>query len=215
LFPLRDVIPARSVPFVTVGLIAVNALCWAYELSLTGEALRAFAREWGVVPAGFDPLTVIPAMFLHGGWLHLISNMWFLWIFGDNVEDRMGHRRFLLFYLLCGAGAAVGQVLVEPRSLLPTIGASGAVSGVMGAYLVLYPRSRVLTLIPLIVVWDIVEVPAIVLLGLWFLLQAINALSETRVEVPSGGIAFAAHVAGFVFGILGVFLFRTRRRPRW
>jgi membrane associated rhomboid family serine protease len=198
-----------------MALIVANLLGWFYELSLSDNSLRAFIATYGVVPARLDPLTVITSMFLHGGWLHVIANMWFLWIFGDNVEDRMGHERFILFYALCGAGAAVGHVLMSPGSPVPTIGASGAVAGVMGAYLVLYPRSRVLTLIPLIVVWDVVEVPAILLLGLWFVLQVLSASAAAGGDPASGGVAFAAHVAGFGLGVVGVFAFRKRRQPRW
>ena len=156
-------------------------------------------------------------MFLHGSWSHVLGNMWYLWIFGDNVEDRMGHFRFLIFYLLCGIVAAFGQIFIDPTSTLPTIGASGAIAGVMGAYFVLYPQSRVLTLIPLIVFWEIVELPAIFLLGFWFLMQlfsagAIAATSNSQ----AGGVAFMAHVAGFIFGLVGVFIFRKREPDtRW
>jgi len=213
--PLRDVIPSRTTPFVTVALIVANAAAWLYELTLPEAGLRDVITTYGVVPARLEPIAVVTSTYLHGGWFHIIGNMWFLWIFGDNVEDRMGHGRYLLFYTLCGAGAALGQVLMEPSSLVPTIGASGAVAGVMGAYLVLYPRSRVLTLIPLIIIWDIVEVPAILLLGIWFALQVVSASAAAGGDLASGGIAFAAHVAGFLLGVLGVFAFRKRRQPRW
>jgi len=155
-------------------------------------------------------------MFLHGSWSHVIGNMWYLWIFGDNVEDRLGHGRFIIFYLLCGSAAALGQVAMEPNSMLPTIGASGAIAGVMGAYFVLYPQSRVLTLIPFI--WlQIVEVPAVVLLGFWFLMQIFSAgtIAMTATTHGSGGVAFAAHVAGFVMGLIGVFVFKKPERDRW
>src|SRR5205085_6590855 len=132
----------------------------------------------------------------HGSWMHVIGNMWYLWIFGDNVEDRVGHGRFILFYLLCGIAAALGQVYVDPTSHLPTIGASGAIAGVMGAYFVLYPRSRVLALVPLIIFWDIVELPAIVLLGFWFLMQLVSAGAIAATASTGGGVAFAAHVTG-------------------
>ena len=136
-------------------------------------------------------------MFLHGSWSHIIGNMWYLWIFGDNVEDRVGHGRFIVFYLLCGIAAALGQVAVDPNSTLPTIGASGAIAGVMGAYFVLYPRSRVLTLIPLIIFWEVIELPAIVLLGFWFLMQLFSAGAiAVTASTQGGGVAFAAHVAG-------------------
>ena len=217
MIPLRDVIPSRTVPFLTVTIIILNALAWFYELGLPREDLPVFLQQFGVVPAYFAPPTLISSMFLHGSWSHVLGNMWYLWIFGDNVEDRMGHFRFLIFYLLCGIVAAFGQIFIDPTSTLPTIGASGAIAGVMGAYFVLYPQSRVLTLIPLIVFWEIVELPAIFLLGFWFLMQlfsagAIAATSNSH----AGGVAFMAHVAGFIFGLIGVFLFRKREPDtRW
>src|SRR5215475_14596537 len=174
MIPLRDVIPSRTVPFLTVSIIVLNALAWFYELSLPREGLQVFLRQYGVVPAYFAPATLISSMFLHGSWMHILGNMWYLWIFGDNVEDRVGHGRFIVFYLLCGIAASLGQVAMDPNSMLPTIGASGAIAGVMGAYFVLYPQSRVLTLIPFI--WlQIVELPAVVLLGFWFLMQIFSA----------------------------------------
>jgi membrane associated rhomboid family serine protease len=141
--------------------------------------------------------------------------MWYLWIFGDNVEDRLGHGRFIIFYLLCGIGAALAQVAVDQSSTLPTIGASGAIAGVMGAYFVMYPRSRVLTLVPLIIIWDIIELPAIALLGLWFILQLFNSSTIAATAGMRGGVAFAAHVAGFVIGAMSVFAFRKRRQRAW
>src|SRR6185503_6876264 len=175
------------------------------------DELNQFIGAFGVVPAYFSWPTLITSMFLHGGWMHVIGNMWYLWIFGDNVEDRMGHFRFLVFYLLCGIVAAFGQILIDPTSTLPTIGASGAIAGVMGAYFVLYPQSRVLTLIPLIVFWEIVELPAIFLLGFWFLMQLFSAGAiAATANSQAGGVAFMAHVAGFVTGLVGVFIFRKR-----
>src|SRR5262249_37769801 len=152
--------------------------------------------------------TLITSMFLHGSWMHVIGNMWYLWIFGDNVEDRVGHGRFLVFYLLCGIAAALAQIAMDPTSVVPTVGASGAIAGVMGAYFVLYPNSRVLTLIPLFVFIQIVELPAILLLGFWFLLQLVNAgaVAATASVRGGGGIAFAAHVAGFLAGAAGIFI---------
>jgi membrane associated rhomboid family serine protease len=215
MIPLRDVIPSRTVPFVTVTVIVLNAAAWVLELSMTPPELNRFLIEYGVVPAAFRPVTLITSMFLHGGWSHIIGNMWFLWIFGDNVEDAFGHGRFIVFYLLCGTTAALGQIIMEPTSLLPTIGASGAIAGVMGAYFVLYPRSRVLTLIP-IFLFDVIEVPAIFLLGFWFLMQLVNAGAvATSANTGNGGVAFAAHVAGFVIGVGGVFVFRKREPPLW
>ena len=217
MIPLRDVIPSRTVPFLTVSIIILNILAWFYELALPREDLPLFLQQFGVVPAYFTFPTLVSSMFLHGSWSHVLGNMWYLWIFGDNVEDRMGHGRFLIFYLLCGFIAAFGQILIDPTSTLPTIGASGAIAGVMGAYFVLYPQSRVLTLIPLIVFFEIVELPAIFLLGFWFLMQLFSAGAiAVTANSHSGGVAFMAHVAGFVFGLIGVFIFRKREPDtRW
>jgi membrane associated rhomboid family serine protease len=212
--PLRDVIPSRTTPFLTVTIIAVNAVAFFYELSLSRRELTMFLQQFGVVPAFFTPATLVTSMFLHGGWMHFIGNMLYLWIFGDNVEDRLGHGRFLVFYLLCGFIAAFGQTWMDPESTVPMIGASGAIAGVMGAYLVLYPRSRVLTLIPLIIFWEIIEIPAVFLLGFWFLMQLFSAGAiATTAQATSGGVAFMAHVAGFLAGTAGVFVFRKKRRP--
>ena len=215
MIPLRDVIPSRTTPVVTVAIIALNAVAWLYELSLPERSLQELLRAYGVVPAAFQLMTLFTSMFLHGSWAHVIGNMWYLWIFGDNVEDRMGHGRFVVFYLLCGIGAALGHIAVQSTSLLPTIGASGAIAGVMGAYFVLYPHSRVLTLIPLIIVWEVVEIPAIFLLGFWFVMQLFSAgaIAVSANTAGSGGIAFVAHVAGFVLGMVGVFVFRKRQAP--
>jgi rhomboid family protein len=214
MIPLRDVIPSRTTPYITVTIIVLNAIAWLFELSLPREVLPAFLQVYGVVPADFHASTLVSSMFLHGSWMHVIGNMWYLWIFGDNVEDRVGHGRFIIFYLLCGAAAAFGQILIDPTSTLPTIGASGAIAGVMGAYFVLYPQSRVLTLIPLIIFWEIVELPAIFLLGFWFLMQLFSAGAiAVTASTGGGGVAFAAHVAGFVCGVAGVFVFRKREQP--
>src|SRR5207244_1093810 len=217
MLPLPHVIPSRTTPYITVSIIGLNAIAWLFELGLPSAALPVFLQVYGVVPAHFSVPTLVTSMFLHGSCMHVIGNMWYLWIFGDNVEDRVGHGRFIVFYLMCGMAAAFGQILMDPTSTLPTIGASGAIAGVMGAYFVLYPQSRVLTLIPLIIFWEIVELPAIFLLGFWFLMQlfsagAIAATSNTA----GGGVAFMAHVAGFVTGLIGVFVFRKREPDtRW
>jgi membrane associated rhomboid family serine protease len=215
MIPLRDVIPSRTTPYVTVTVIVLNALAWFFELSLPRDVLPVFLQVYGVVPADFSASALITSMFLHGSWSHVLGNMWYLWIFGDNVEDRMGHARFLVFYLLCGVVAALGQIAMDPQSTLPTIGASGAIAGVMGAYFVLYPHSKVLTLIPLIVFWEMVELPAIFLLGFWFLMQLFSAgtVAVTATTHGTGGVAFMAHVAGFVMGVIGVFIFRKRQQP--
>jgi membrane associated rhomboid family serine protease len=217
MIPLRDVIPSRTTPYITVTIIILNALAWLFEVSLDPETLNRFLTIYGVVPAYFAAPTLITSMFLHGSWMHIIGNMWYLWIFGDNVEDRLGHGRFIVFYLLCGIAAALGQVFMDPTSTLPTIGASGAIAGVMGAYFVLYPHSRVLTLVPWIIIWEVIELPAFVLLGFWFLMQLFSAgtIAVTASSHGSGGVAFAAHVAGFLVGVAGVFVFRKRDSNRW
>ena len=217
MIPLRDVIPSRTTPYITITIIVLNGLAWLFELSLPHDVLNEFLTAFGVVPAYFSTPTLVTSMFLHGSWSHVLGNMWYLWIFGDNVEDRVGHGRFIVFYLLCGIAAALGQIAMDPSSQLPTIGASGAIAGVMGAYFVLYPKSRVLTLIPLIIFWEIIELPAIMLLGFWFLMQLFSAgtLAVTANTHGGGGVAFAAHVAGFVAGIGGVFVFRKRDLDPW
>jgi membrane associated rhomboid family serine protease len=215
--PLRDVIPSRTTPYVTIGLIVVNALVFLYEMTLGDPNLEAFILYFGLVPAAFSWVTVLTSMFLHGGVLHFGGNMLFLWIFGDNVEDRMGHGRFVTFYLLCGAAAALAQTAMSPDSVVPMVGASGAVAGVMGAYFVLYPHSRIVTLVPLFVFFHVMEVPAIVFLGLWFVLQFVSGVGSIAAATggePAGGIAFWAHVAGFVAGVSGVLVFRRPERQR-
>jgi membrane associated rhomboid family serine protease len=213
MIPLRDVIPSRTTPYITVTIIILNALAWFYELSLPRNVLPLFLQFYGVVPADFTATTLVSSMFLHGSWSHVIGNMWYLWIFGDNVEDRVGHGRFIVFYLFCGIAAGLGQIAMDPSSTLPTIGASGAIAGVMGAYFVLYPHSRVLTLVPLIFYYDIVELPTIVLLGFWFLMQLFSAgaIAVTASSHGKGGVAFMAHVAGFIVGMIAVFAFKKRQ----
>jgi membrane associated rhomboid family serine protease len=219
MIPLRDVIPSRTTPFMTITLIVVNALVFLYELSL-GERIEEFVLYLGLVPAAFSFVTLFTSMFLHGGFLHFAGNMLYLWIFGDNVEDRMGHGRFLVFYLLCGIAAALAQTITNPDSVVPMVGASGAIAGVMGAYFVLYPRSRILTLLPFFVFWQLIEVPAIFFLGIWFLMQflsGVGSIVTATAGEPSGGVAFWAHVAGFVAGIsaIGVFRRPERQRVEW
>jgi len=214
--PLRDVIPSRTVPFITITIIVINALAWFVELGQDPRELNRFLYLYGLVPGDFRAATLVTSMFLHGSWSHILGNMLYLWIFGDNVEDRCGHARFVVFYLLCGFAAGFGQMLMNPDSMVPTIGASGAIAGIMGAYFVLYPHSRVLTFIPF-PLFNIVEVPAIFLLGFWFLMQLFNAGTVAATAGTSGGgVAFAAHVVGFVFGVAGIFLFRKREpRQQW
>jgi membrane associated rhomboid family serine protease len=216
MIPLRDIIPSRTTPYVTISLISLNVLVFLYELSI-GRAVDAFTLYFGLVPAAFSWVTVFTSMFLHGGILHVAGNMLYLWIFGDNVEDRMGHGRFLVFYLLCGVAAALAQTITAPDSVVPMVGASGAIAGVMGAYFVLYPKSRIVTLIPLFFFFQVIEVPAILFLGIWFLMQFVSGVGSivtTAGGGPAGGVAFWAHVAGFVAGISGVIVFRRPERQR-
>jgi membrane associated rhomboid family serine protease len=211
MIPLRDVIPSRSTPYITVTIIALNAVAWLFELSLPHETLNEFLTVYGVVPAYFSAPTLITSMFLHGSWSHVLGNMWYLWIFGDNVEDRVGHGRFIVFYLLCGIAAAAGQVAVDPNSTLPTIGASGAIAGVLGAYFVLLPRARVLTLIFFGIIL-IREIQAYWFLGIWIALQIVTGGLSLLSPNHGGGTAFFAHIGGFVFGLATVLLV-ARRRP--
>jgi membrane associated rhomboid family serine protease len=214
MIPLRDIIPSRTFPFVTITIIVLNALAFFLELSFDPQQLKQFLYVYGVVPGDFHVPTLITSMFLHGGWMHILGNMWYLWIFGDNVEDRFGHFGFVIFYLLCGIVAAGGQIVMNSSSMLPTIGASGAIAGVMGAYFIMYPQSRVLTLVPIVFYIEIIELPAIVLLGFWFLMQLFNAGAVAATAGTGGGVAFAAHVAGFLLGMAGAFVLR-RRDTRW
>jgi membrane associated rhomboid family serine protease len=227
--PLRDTIRSQSAPLVTVGLIVLNVLIFLHEVAL-GPLLPRFVHAYGLVPSRFvywtelggdplDPARFLPlltSMFWHGGFLHLAGNMLYLWIFGDNIEDRLGHVRFLFFYLLSGVCAALVQVFFDPRSTLPTVGASGAIAGVLGAYLVTFPRSRVLAFVPIFFLPWLVEVPAVVYLALWFLLQLGSAVLSTASpsHANTGGIAFWAHAGGFVAGIVLVKLMQPRAAPR-
>lgn len=224
MIPLRDDVPSRTTPLVNVSLIVVCCLAFFWELSLGERGLQAAITSLGVIPAtlvGGERLppdfyllppvaTIFTSMFLHGGLLHLIGNMLYLWIFGDNVEDAMGHTRFLIFYLLCGVAAALAQALPNASSVVPMIGASGAISGVLGAYLLLYPRARVLVVIPLGFFSQLVHLPAVLVLGIWFGLQL---LSSALADTAEGGVAFGAHVGGFVAGLLLAPLFKQRHVP--
>jgi membrane associated rhomboid family serine protease len=215
MIPLRDVIPSRTTPVVTITLIVVNSVVFLYQF-LLGPAVESFIVNWALVPAAFSWLTLVTSMFLHGSVLHFAGNMLFLWIFGDNVEDRMGHGRFIAFYLLCGAAAALAQTIADPQSFVPMVGASGAIAGVMGAYFVLYPHSRILTLVPIFFFIQLIEVPAIFFLGIWFLIQFISGVGSlaTSTGQPAGGVAFWAHVAGFGAGVAAVGVFRRPERSR-
>jgi membrane associated rhomboid family serine protease len=231
MLPLKDDIPSRTVPIVTLGLIALNLVAFLYQLSLElgdGGAARgavsaadAFVYEFGAVPCritgacphDFPPafVSIFTSMFLHGGWLHIAGNMLYLWIFGNNVEDTLGHGRYLIFYLACGVAAAMAQTAVGPGSPIPMVGASGAVSGVLGAYLLLFPHAHVTTLIILGFFFRLVQIPAVIVLGFWIVLQVLNGLGSFG---ASGGVAFFAHIGGFVAGLGLLFVLRRRARTR-
>jgi membrane associated rhomboid family serine protease len=225
MIPLRDVTPAQSFPVVTVLLIALNVLAFFYELSL-GRELDVFIMQYGAVPLRFILagqmeqvstlerfLPLFTSMFLHGGWLHLGGNMLYLWIFGDNIEDRLGRVRYLAFYLACGLAAALTQIYIHPTSKIPMVGASGAVAGVLGAYLILFPHAHVLALIPIVFFFQIVELPAALFLLFWFLMQFLSgAIAITGSPYASGGVAWWAHIGGFVCGVaLGLVLPKRKR----
>ncbi len=213
MFPIRDTQRSYSFPFVTIGLIALNVLAFLFELSLGPYLRDRFLSVYGLVPYRATLITMFSSMFLHGGWMHLLGNVWFLWIFGDNVEDALGHGKYLVFYLLCGLAAAFTQIFFEPLSQVPTIGASGAIAGVMGAYMVKFPHSRILTLVFIFFFITTFEVPAVFMLAYWFLIQFFNGVGTIGTAGAwSGGVAWFAHVGGFLCGMALIFLMGTRRR---
>jgi membrane associated rhomboid family serine protease len=231
MFPIRDDTPRFSTPIVTYFIIALNVLVFLYELSVGAQsqrALNAFVAQFGVIPrfeaavlTGQVPvspsaaiLPIFTSMFLHGGWLHIIFNMWWLWIFGDNIEDYLGHFKYLLFYLVSGFAAALVHIALNLSSRVPTVGASGAIAGVMGAYIVLYPRAKVLTLVFLIVFITFWWLPAWFFLGYWFLVQFLSGAATTIAETSqsTGGVAVWAHVGGFLAGVVLIKIIPARPR---
>jgi membrane associated rhomboid family serine protease len=220
MIPLGDNVSSKRFPTVTLGLIVVNTIIFLFEV-LFEPAADQMAQMFGATPSNImtgwtNPLTLatlVTAMYLHGGWAHLIGNMIYLWVFGDNVEDRMGHVGFFIFYTLCGVLSGMAQVLAMPTSSIPAIGASGAIAGVLGAYLLLFPRARVRTLIPLIFIYTTVHLPAVIVLGGWFLVQFLNGLASINVNVQTGGVAWWAHIGGFVVGMILMPLFRQKQPP--
>jgi len=235
LIPLKDDVAARRFPFVNIALVALNAVAFIAELEM-GEGIVRFMDRAAVVPVlytgadralgpvdalstSFDPdlgRRVLVSLFLHGGWAHILGNMLYLWIFGDNVEDRLGHLRYLIFYLACGWAASYAHIWSQPASSVPAIGASGAIAGVLGAYITLYPRARVVTLLPLGFFAPLVQLPAAFFLGLWFLQQfLLGAFDLAAPAGEGGGIAWWAHIGGFAAGFVLVRVFRKpQRRPR-
>jgi len=219
MLPIGDVNPRRRFPVVTVVIIVINLLVFVYQNLLTDPALERFVLSAGMVPYlvtnTFGPstaITLLTSAFLHGSWMHILSNMLYLWIFGDNVEDRLGPLGFVLFYLAAAVAAGLAQVLVYPASQIPTIGASGAVAGVLGAYAVLYPRTRVRTLIFLFYIVRIVQLPALIVLGFWFVTQLFSGLAAIT-TMSMGGVAWFAHIGGFVAGLIVGRIVKPAQRP--
>ena len=213
MFPLRDTQPSYSRPVVTVLIIVINALAFLHEFSLDDYSRNYFIAQYGLIPvrASAHPLTFLTSMFLHGGWMHIIGNMWFLWIFGDNVEDALGHAKYFVFYILCGLAAAMMQVFFNADSRLPMVGASGAIAGVMGAYLVKFPQSRIVTLIFVFIFFTTVEVPAVLMLLYWFFIQLFSGVGTIGYShLSQGGTAWFAHVGGFIAGMILVVVMGTR-----
>lgn len=222
MIPLHDDIPSRRYPLVTRLLVAASVLVFLYEVSLGPRELWVVVHRLGVVPIRYGPeglaaygwvllVPLVSSIFLHGGWVHVLSNMLYLWIFGDNVEDRLGHGRFLLFYLLAGVIGNGAHILANPLSRVPAIGASGAIAGVLGAYLVSFPRARVATLVPLGIFLTVVQVPAVLFLFGWFLLQLVSGVAALGVP-GTQQVAWWAHIGGFLSGVLLVGLFAEQRR---
>ena len=203
MIPLRHTQPSYSTPVITGILIVLNVALFLFEVSLDEFSRNEFIATFGIVPSRFQFLTLFTSMFLHGGWMHLIGNMWFLWIYGDNVEDILGKGKYILFYLACGVAAGLVHVMLNPGSRVPTIGASGAIAGVMGAYMAKFPHSRILTLVPIFIFIQLIEIPAVFILAYWFILQVFSGVGEIgHSNVSQGGVAWFAHIGGFVAGYL-------------
>ncbi|MGE5542943.1 MAG: rhomboid family intramembrane serine protease [Bacillota bacterium] len=220
MIPLRDSVRSRRFPVVNVLIIVANVLIFVYEMTLPGRQVDVLFRTYGLVPAKFAMtgvasfLPLITSQFLHGGPLHVGGNMLYLWVFGDNIEDRMGHLRYLVFYLLLGCISGLAHVMFNVSSRTPTVGASGAVAGILGAYFMSFPRSRILALIPLVIFWSVTEVPAVVFLFLWFVLQLLSGVASVGSSEVGAGVAWWAHIGGFVAGAALIRVFRTRRTWR-
>jgi membrane associated rhomboid family serine protease len=221
MFPLKDTQPSYSRPVVTITLITVNVLVFLFEFSLGPYTRNNFIEYYGLVPDHFQVSRVFTSMFLHGGWMHVLGNMLFLWVFGDNIEDLLGHGKYLAFYLLCGIVAALGQTIALPHSTVPMVGASGAIAGVMGAYLVKFPRSRIVTLVFVFIFITTIEIPAPIILVYWFVIQLFSGLgSIAHTHISDAGTAFFAHIGGFVAGMVLVQIMGSsgrynRRRDRY
>lgn len=217
MIPLRSSEPHYTPPRVTLFIILVNVLVFFYELSLgSGWRLNSFIAHYGIVPDRLSAASVITSMFIHGGFLHILGNMWFLWIFGRGVEDLLGHAKFLFFYLACGIAAAIAHIVLNADSTVPTVGASGAIAGVMGAYLVKFPRARIVTLVPILIFITTVDLPAAFLLLYWFAIQFFNGVGSVGYsQASSGDVAWFAHVGGFLTGILLIMVMPSRQSLRY
>jgi membrane associated rhomboid family serine protease len=216
MIPLRSSEPHYTAPTATLLVIAANVLVFFYELSMPSYSLNRFIALHGIVPDHLNFSSIITSMFIHGGFLHILGNMWFLWIFGRGIEDLLGHTKFLFFYLACGIAAALAHVLLNFNSTVPTVGASGAIAGVMGAYLVKFPRARIVTLVVIIVFITTVDIPAAFLLLYWFAIQFFNGVGSVGYsQASSGDVAWFAHVGGFIMGIVLILVMPTRQRARW
>jgi len=229
MIPIRNAVPTRYPPVITWMLIATNCLVFLFQDSLSPDELLLFLRQFALIPARYleafasgdtdlaavDIVPFFTMMFLHGGWLHLILNMWTLWLFGPAIEDRLGHGRYLAFYLVCGLAASVAHVMFNPTSIVPALGASGAIAGILGCYMRLFPLARVVVVVPILFIPLFFEVYAYVFIGLWFLFQLLGSMAELLQPSSSGGVAWWAHVGGFVAGlILGPLLVRSEQRYR-
>jgi membrane associated rhomboid family serine protease len=217
MIPLRSSERVYSQCAVVISLIIANLLIFLYEVSMDPDALNVFIMRHGIVPDQFHALSILTSMFLHGGWLHVLGNMWFLWIYGRNVEDILGSGKFLLFYLLCGIAAGFVHVLFNPYSRVPTVGASGAIAGVMGAYLIKFPRAHIVTLVPIFIFITTLDIPAAFLLIYWFAIQFMSGFGSIGYsQISNGGVAWFAHVGGFLAGMALVKVMGTRQYyPRW
>ena len=212
MIPLRALLYRNSTPVMTLLIIAVNVLCFFFEISLPPDSRELFIEHYGLVPDELHPGALVTSMFLHGGWLHLIGNMWFFWVFGSHIEDAVGSAKFFIFYLLSGIASAIVQFVTSFGSPVPTIGASGAIAGIMGAFLVLYPRVRVVTLVFIVVFITTLELPAALMLIYWFAIQLLSGLGSVgSISQSSGGVAWFAHVGGFLFGLLSIRLIAGNR----
>ena len=212
MFPIKDTQRSYSTPVVTVLLIALNVLVFLYETSLDPYTQNHFVAVYALTPARFHAVDMLTSMFLHGGWMHLLGNMWFLWIFGDNIEDVLGHTKYLIFYIACGLAAAATHIFFNPDSRLPTVGASGAIAGVMGAYLIKFPHNKVTTLIFFGFVF-FVDIPAVVMLGYWFVIQVFSGVGSVGyTNLSQGGTAWFAHIGGFIAGMILVRLMAEEER---